>query len=56
MNDIRKVIEQTKLRKILKRSFPKIYSNIYIDLLLKIIINDENKREDFIGLQYLLQY
>ncbi len=56
MNDIRKVTEQTKLRQILKRSFPKVYSNRYIDLLLKMIVNDENQRVDFIGLQNLLQY
>ena len=56
INEIRKVSDQSKLRQILKKYFPKIYSNRYIDLLLKMIVNDENQRVDFIGLQSILQY
>ena len=56
INDIRKVTEENKLRQILKKAFPKMYSLRYIDLLLKMVVNDENKRVDFIGLNSLLKY
>jgi serine/threonine protein kinase len=56
INEIRKVSEENKLRQMLKKSFPKAYSLRYIDLLLKMIVNDENQRVDFIGLQNLLKY
>ena len=56
INEIRKISDQSKLRQILKKYFPKIYSARYIDLLLKMIVNDENQRIDFIGLQSILQY
>ena len=56
INEIRKVSEQSKLRVILKKHFPKQYSSRYIDLLLKMITTDENQRVDFIGLQSILQY
>ena len=56
ITEIRKVSEESKLRQMLKKSFPKIYSLRYIDLLLKMIVNDENQRVDFIGLQNLLKY
>ena len=56
INEIRKVSEENKLRQMLKKSFPKTYSLRYIDLLLKMIVNDENQRVDFIGLQNLLKY
>ena len=55
INEIRKISDQDKLRQILKKIFPKIYSSRYIELLLKMIINDENQRIDFIELQNLLQ-
>ena len=56
INEIRKISDQNKLRQILKNIFPKIYSTRYIELLLKMVINDENQRVDFIGLQSILQY
>ena len=56
INEIRKISDQNKLRQILKKYFPKIYSARYIDLLLKMVVNDENQRVDFIGLQSILQY
>ena len=56
INEIRKVSEQSKLRLILRKHFPKQYSSRYIDLLLKMITTDENQRVDFIGLHSILQY
>ena len=56
INEIRKISDQSKLRQILTKYCPKIYSSRYIELLLKMIVNDENQRIDFIGLQNLLQY
>jgi serine/threonine protein kinase len=56
INEIRKISDQNKLRQILKKYFPKIYTSRYIELLLKMIVTDENQRIDFIGLQSLLQY
>ena len=56
INEIRKVSEQSKLRQILTKYLSKIYSSRYIELLLKMIVNDENQRIDFIGLQNILQY
>ena len=56
INEIRKISDQNKLRQILKKHFPKIYTSRYIELLLKMIINDENQRVDFIGLQKILEY
>ena len=56
INEIRKISDQNKLRQILKKYFPKMYSPRYIELLLKMIENDENQRVDFIGLQNILQY
>ena len=56
INEIRKISDQNKLRQILTKSCPKIYSSRYIELLLKMIVNDENQRIDFIGLQSIVQY
>ena len=55
INEMRKSSDQIKLRQILKNHFPKMYSTRYIDLLLKMIINEENQRVDFIGLQKILE-
>ena len=55
-NEIRKVSDQSKLRQILRKFFPKMYTARYIDLLLKMIVNDENERVDFIGLQDIIKY
>ena len=56
INEIRKISDQNKLRQILRKYLPKIYSSRYIELLLKMIVNDENQRVDFIGLQSIIQY
>ena len=56
INEIRKVSDQSKLRQILTKYLSKIYSSRFIELLLKMIVNDENQRIDFIGLQNILQY
>ena len=55
INEIRQCKEKDKIKQILKKYFPKIYSEKYIDLLLKMIATDENKRVDFIGLDKILQ-
>jgi hypothetical protein len=55
INEIRKITEKDKAEKLFDKYFPKIYSAKYIDLLLKMITIDENKRVDFIGLDKILQ-
>jgi len=55
INEIRKITEREKAEQLFNRYFPKIYSSKYIDLLLKMITIDENKRVDFIGLDKILQ-
>ena len=55
INEIRQVKDQNKIKQILKKYFPKEYSDKYINLLLKMITLDENERVDFIGLDKILQ-
>ena len=55
INEIRQVKDQSKIKSILKKYFPKEYSDKYINLLLKMITLDENERVDFIGLDKILQ-
>ena len=55
INEIRKITEKEKIEQLFDKYFPKIYSAKYIDLLLKMITIDENKRVDFIGLDKILQ-
>ena len=55
INEIRQCREKDKIKQILRKYFPKIYTDKYIDLLLKMIATDENKRVDFIGLYKILQ-
>ena len=55
INEIRQIKEQEKIKSILKKYFPKEYSEKYINLLLKMITLDEKERVDFIGLDKLLQ-
>ena len=55
INEIRKITEREKAEQLFNKYFPKIYSAKYIDLLLKMITIDENKRVDFIGLDKILQ-
>ena len=55
INEIRKVTERKEVEQLFDKYFPKIYSPKYIDLLLKMITIDENKRVDFIGLDKILQ-
>ena len=55
INEIRQVKDQNKIKSIIKKYFPKEYSDKYINLLLKMITLDENERVDFIGLDKILQ-
>ena len=55
INEIRQIKDQNKIKQILKKYFPKEYSDKYINLLLKMITLDENERVDFIGLDKILQ-
>ena len=55
INEIRQIKDQSKIKSILKKYFPKEYSDKYINLLLKMITLDENERVDFIGLDKILQ-
>jgi len=55
INEIRQIKDQSKIKTILKKYFPKEYSDKYINLLLKMITLDENERVDFIGLDKILQ-
>ena len=55
INEIRKISEREEIEKLFNKYFPKGYSDKYIDLLLKMIAIDENKRVDFIGLDKILQ-
>ena len=55
INEIRQVKDQNKIKQIIKKYFPKEYSEKYINLLLKMITLDENERVDFIGLDKILQ-
>ena len=55
INEIRQIKDQNKIKQILKKYFPKEYSDKYINLLLKMIALDENERVDFIGLDKILQ-
>ena len=55
INEIRKITEREEIEKLFNKYFPKGYSDKYIDLLLKMIAIDENKRVDFIGLDKILQ-
>ena len=55
INEIRKITEREGIEKLFNKYFPKGYSDKYIDLLLKMIAIDENKRVDFIGLDKILQ-
>ena len=55
INEIRQVKDQNRIKQILKKYFPKEYSDKYINLLLKMITLDENERVDFIGLDKILQ-
>ena len=55
INEIRQVKDQNRIKQILKKYFPKEYSDKYINLLLKMITLDENERVDFIGLDKILK-
>jgi serine/threonine protein kinase len=55
INEIRKISEREEIERLFNKYFPKGYSDKYIDLLLKMIAIDENKRVDFIGLDKILQ-
>ena len=55
INEVRKYSEKDEIEQLLKKYFPKFYSDKYIDLLLKMIITDENQRADFIELDKILQ-
>jgi hypothetical protein len=55
INEIRKISEREEIERLFNKYFPKGYSEKYIDLLLKMIVIDENKRVDFIGLDKILQ-
>ena len=55
INEIRQCKDQNKIKTIIKKYFPKEYSDKYINLLLKMITLDENERVDFIGLDKILK-
>ena len=55
INEIRQCKDQNKIKSIIKKYFPKDYSDKYINLLLKMITLDENERVDFIGLDKILK-
>jgi len=55
INEIRKITEKEEIERLFNKYFPKGYSDKYIDLLIKMITIDENKRVDFIGLDKILQ-
>ena len=55
ISEIRYINSDFKLRKILQRIFMLKYSSNLIELILKMITNNEEDRVDFIGLQKLIE-
>ena len=55
IHDIRTPKTQDELNKIIKSVLEKRYSKKYSDLIIKMLINDENKRIDFINLERIIK-